>query len=120
GDCYVLCSDGLTGMITDEEILDVVVTRESPDEACTELIRRANAHGGEDNVTAIVVRVIEEETDHATDREPVDVDEATEVRPAPVPAPAPADTMDEFATESTGVDIRIHPPPQSPPEPETK
>lgn len=60
GDVYVLCSDGLSGMITDQQILDVVRLAQSPDEAARELIAQANAHGGEDNVTALVAKVIED------------------------------------------------------------
>lgn len=57
GDLYVLCSDGLSGMIGDEEILEVI--HETPDltEACRKLVQMANEHGGEDNITAVVVRI---------------------------------------------------------------
>jgi protein phosphatase len=59
GDVYVLCSDGLSGMISDEEIAEIVSAHPSPDEAATQLVARANDHGGEDNVTAVVARVAE-------------------------------------------------------------
>lgn len=62
GDLYVLCSDGLSGMITDGEILATVRAHLDPGEACQALIALANAHGGEDNITAVVVRVID--SDH--------------------------------------------------------
>ncbi|MEB2312041.1 MAG: Stp1/IreP family PP2C-type Ser/Thr phosphatase [Sorangiineae bacterium] len=57
GDVYVLCSDGLSGMLDDAEILGVI--RETPDltEACRKLIMLANEHGGEDNITALCVRI---------------------------------------------------------------
>ena len=57
GDRYVLCSDGLSGMVTDEEIRDAVLANPDPEAACAALVALANAHGGEDNVTAIVVRI---------------------------------------------------------------
>src|SRR5690349_21508052 len=57
GDVYVLCSDGLSGMITDREILTVVGSSEKLEEACRKLVTLANEHGGEDNITAIVIRV---------------------------------------------------------------
>ena len=63
GDVYILCSDGLSGMITDGEILDVVVGSERLEDTCRRLITLANEHGGEDNITAVVIRV-EEEGDH--------------------------------------------------------
>lgn len=59
GDVYVLCSDGLSGMISDAEIAEIVTANEAPDAAATALIARANDHGGEDNVTAVVARVVE-------------------------------------------------------------
>lgn len=60
GDRYVLCSDGLSGMISDAEILAVVSKHDAPDAACEALIALANAHGGEDNITAVVVQVLPE------------------------------------------------------------
>lgn len=59
GDRYLLCSDGLSGMVTDDEICAVVSSFEDPDDACRELIRRANGHGGEDNITAVLLSVVE-------------------------------------------------------------
>jgi protein phosphatase len=59
GDVYVLCSDGLSGMISDDEIAEIVTANTNPEEAATALIARANQHGGEDNVTAVVARVAE-------------------------------------------------------------
>lgn len=59
GDVYLLCSDGLTGMLPEEEILRVVnENRDDLDRACQELIDRANERGGLDNVTAILVKTI--------------------------------------------------------------
>jgi serine/threonine protein phosphatase PrpC len=60
GDCYVLCSDGLSGMIEDAEILDIVAGSSTIDEACRKLIALANEHGGEDNITAVLVRIEDE------------------------------------------------------------
>jgi protein phosphatase len=57
GDVYVLCSDGLSGMIDDQEICDVVNSSSDLEEACRRLVALANEHGGEDNITALVVRV---------------------------------------------------------------
>ncbi len=57
GDVYVLCSDGLSGMITDEDIRDVILGSEDIRESCRKLIARANEQGGEDNVTAVVIRI---------------------------------------------------------------
>jgi protein phosphatase len=57
GDLYLLCSDGLSGMIEDEEILDVVSDQSDLDTACRRLIALANEHGGEDNITAVIVKI---------------------------------------------------------------
>ncbi|HEV7487134.1 MAG TPA: Stp1/IreP family PP2C-type Ser/Thr phosphatase [Thermoanaerobaculia bacterium] len=57
GDIYLLCSDGLTGMVPEEEILKLVTENaDDLEKACKELIDTANARGGLDNVTAILVK----------------------------------------------------------------
>ena len=58
GDQYVLCSDGLTRMVSDDAIATVIAGALDVEEAADELVRVANARGGKDNVTAIVVRVM--------------------------------------------------------------
>ncbi|HET7541614.1 MAG TPA: Stp1/IreP family PP2C-type Ser/Thr phosphatase [Polyangiaceae bacterium] len=57
GDSYILCSDGLSGMIEDEEILALVQSSAELPDVCRKLIALANEHGGEDNITAVVVRI---------------------------------------------------------------
>jgi PPM family protein phosphatase len=54
--CLLLCSDGLTDMVDDEELLSVVDNASSLHEACRELVARANERGGEDNITVVLVR----------------------------------------------------------------
>jgi protein phosphatase len=56
GDIIVICSDGLTDKATPEEILETVNRRRS-DKACQQLVDLANARGGEDNITAIVLQI---------------------------------------------------------------
>jgi PPM family protein phosphatase len=56
-DCLMLCSDGLTGSLVDEEIRDIILGSKNLDEACTELIDKANEHGGRDNVTVVLAGV---------------------------------------------------------------
>lgn len=58
GDVWVLCSDGLTGHVQDEEIAKVA-GRHAPSEAARQLIELANARGGHDNVTVFVLSVRE-------------------------------------------------------------
>jgi protein phosphatase len=57
GDILLLCSDGLTGMVADEEI-GVVIERVQGDveKAAKELVNAANAGGGEDNITVVLIK----------------------------------------------------------------
>jgi serine/threonine protein phosphatase PrpC len=57
GDCVVLCSDGLSGMLDDAEIAEIVLGAGSAEQACDQLIARANARGGDDNISVIVARI---------------------------------------------------------------
>ena len=56
GDAYLLCSDGLTGPVSDREIGSVAMTM-PPGEACRFLIQLANMQGGQDNITCLIVRI---------------------------------------------------------------
>jgi protein phosphatase len=57
GDVYILCSDGLSGMMSDEEIQDIVTSSAEIRTACKKLIERANQQGGEDNITAVLIKI---------------------------------------------------------------
>ena len=57
GDCYILCSDGLSGMVTDERMRDVVLHEHDLDRAADRLIELANANGGIDNITVVLARI---------------------------------------------------------------
>ena len=60
GDVYVLCSDGLNGMVSDDRILNIVRGAGSDVEAVAKaLVAQANENGGEDNTTVVVVRITE-------------------------------------------------------------
>lgn len=59
GDVYLLCSDGLSGMISDEGIRNVITGEAELDGAAKALVAKANANGGEDNVTVVLLRVTE-------------------------------------------------------------
>jgi protein phosphatase len=54
GDVFLLCSDGLTTMVADEEIVDLIERAKSLERAVKDLVKQANRHGGEDNVTVIL------------------------------------------------------------------
>jgi protein phosphatase len=57
GDVYLLCSDGLTDVLSDQDILRIIEDNNSPKKIGAKLIDAANAGGGPDNVTAVVVRL---------------------------------------------------------------
>lgn len=57
GDVYLLASDGLTGMIEDEDLLAMMARVADPQNLVDELVDEANRRGGLDNVTVIVIRV---------------------------------------------------------------
>jgi protein phosphatase len=61
GDVYVLCSDGLSGMVSDADIGLIVAGTNDVREACRKLIYRANERGGEDNITAVLVKMEQED-----------------------------------------------------------
>jgi len=56
GDLLVLCTDGLSNLLSDEE-LGMIVQQFEPQESVQRLVERANEQGGTDNITALVVRV---------------------------------------------------------------
>jgi protein phosphatase len=56
GDRLLLCSDGLTEMVTDDAIAAVLDSEADPEAACTKLVAQANAAGGRDNITVLIAR----------------------------------------------------------------
>ena len=63
GDVFLICSDGLSDMVEDEEILEVVhQNRDDLDRAVKGLVAAANRGGGEDNITAVAFRISSEAT----------------------------------------------------------
>ncbi len=60
GDVYLLCSDGLTKMVPDTTIATQLLHEEDPKAAVERLVFFANAAGGKDNITIILLRVVEE------------------------------------------------------------
>jgi protein phosphatase len=57
GDTFLLCSDGLTSMISDEKIKKIISAND-PKTACRKLVDAANATGGKDNITVQVIRIV--------------------------------------------------------------
>ncbi len=61
GDLLLLCSDGLTGMVDDTEIAELLAPESPLPDLANALIRTANSHGGMDNITVVLVRVFSAE-----------------------------------------------------------
>jgi len=56
GDTYLLCSDGLSGLISNGEILEAMTLLEDAEEVCNLLVALANEAGGHDNITVLVLK----------------------------------------------------------------
>jgi protein phosphatase len=63
GDRYLLCSDGLFNEVDEPRIAAVLRRLADPDEAAAELVRLANEHGGRDNISVVIVDVVDAATD---------------------------------------------------------
>lgn len=61
GDRYLMCSDGLFGEVTADQISSVLRRLADPTEAADELVRLANESGGRDNITAVIVEVVDDD-----------------------------------------------------------
>jgi serine/threonine protein phosphatase PrpC len=92
GDRFVLCSDGLFNEVPDDEIASVLRHEHDPQRAVDELVRRANAAGGRDNITVVVVDVVDD-GDKARQASAALAGSALTAAPAPVVAtPPPEDS----------------------------
>jgi serine/threonine protein phosphatase PrpC len=59
GDRYILCSDGLVDEVPDDDILEIAIAHSDPTEAAQALVDTANANGGHDNISVVVVDIID-------------------------------------------------------------
>ncbi len=91
GDVFLLCSDGLTDMVRDDDILDTVERfRDDLDRATKSLISAANRGGGEDNITVIAFTIAADGDETA--RMPAQEPDEDTLEGVPVPSPT-VDTM---------------------------
>jgi len=70
GDVYLLCSDGLTTMLSEPEILELLLAHPALHDAGEALIAAANAAGGRDNVTVVLLRLEDVDTSNALSHGP--------------------------------------------------
>ena len=67
GDVYLLCSDGLSDMVDDAEIGDILAAESaSLNDTCNVLVSRANERGGSDNISVILMRMLPQQTEPPT------------------------------------------------------
>lgn len=57
-DLYLLCSDGLTDPVSDEEMAEILAKAKTVKEACTQLIDAAKQGGGSDNITLVMIKIL--------------------------------------------------------------
>lgn len=60
GDVYIICSDGLSGMVPDTVVAELIANEPDLDKICERLIAAANSNGGLDNITVVAVRIEKE------------------------------------------------------------
>jgi PPM family protein phosphatase len=61
-DLFIFCSDGLSDMVPDKQILEILEDEDDLEQLCRKLVERANQNGGDDNITVIVAQVVESES----------------------------------------------------------
>ncbi|HUZ29557.1 MAG TPA: SpoIIE family protein phosphatase, partial [Solirubrobacteraceae bacterium] len=110
GDVLLLCSDGLTAMVSEERIAKVLASAPTLEQAGKQLIDEANAAGGRDNITVVACRL------EAVDQE-LRPEEATIIAPPSVRTPAPAERAPDGAATAAPVAVAT-PPPRTPLRPE--
>jgi PPM family protein phosphatase len=103
GDVILLCTDGLSGFVDDAAVARTLEEHESLDGAVRALIDAANAAGGEDNITAVALRLEAEEGEPEAGEETGEVvdDRPTGTLEAVIPEPIVTDTPAEPAPEAT-------------------
>jgi PPM family protein phosphatase len=114
GDVFLLCSDGLTSMVPESQVADIVRAARTLPDAGHALIDAANAAGGRDNITVVLFRLEEigAEEEHATGEQPTSAggpaapmttaDVRTAVAAAAPVAPAPAAPPSASSSPATG------------------
>jgi PPM family protein phosphatase len=108
GDRYLLCSDGLTNELEDDQISQVLTSVADPREASDLLVRAARAHGGSDNITVIVIDVVLGEDDASGDG-------AVEAAPDDLTGVVPAVESANGAATATAAEVTPLAIPEAPP-----
>jgi PPM family protein phosphatase len=118
GDVFLICSDGLTSMISDDEVTSILRSAQSLDGAAEALVRAANQSGGKDNITVILFRLGEgvpgEETDTIAPLPADDETIAGGLQADEIQAAAAAAQPEAEATDATFIHRRAKPPEPAP------
>jgi PPM family protein phosphatase len=107
GDLFLICSDGLTSMISDEELAAILRSSASLEEAAESLVRAANQSGGKDNITVVMFRLGEAAAEAPREDETIAGQlSATEVSQAAIdqntePQSAPVQRLADAAPDAT-------------------
>lgn len=88
GDRLLLCSDGLTGMIDEEAITRILTENADPQAAADALVAAANEAGGQDNITAVVIDVLDTEKPGPASTPAASASSRSTTRPARASRPA--------------------------------
>jgi protein phosphatase len=115
GDVFLLCSDGLSGMISDEEMASILGDGQPLDATASSLIDAANEHGGRDNITAVLFKVEDDGTSDASGgptTESYDTIAGDEQAPTPEQIEAERQRLSDLDTQA-----RVAPTPPDAPEP---
>ncbi len=80
GDVFLFCSDGLTTMLSDEEIRDAAAEESDPKKLCDKLVDMANEKGGVDNITVVAARINGAQEEPEKAKEPKEPEELMETK----------------------------------------
>lgn len=115
-DVLLLCSDGLSNLLEEAEIADILKAGDAPQETCARLVSRANANGGDDNITVIVIHYSASNNVSKTslpsdetvpNKSPHSPLETSPPRPASAPAVPAISTTDASAPATPAGDARL-------------
>ncbi len=109
GDLFLLCSDGLTSMISDDEVAAVLRTSATLDDAADALIKAANQSGGKDNITVVLFRL--GELEEGAPAEPTTVAGPPPTEDETIAGQLSADDLHAAATAPPPTSTRIEPVP---------
>ena len=87
GDRLLLCTDGLTGMVPEGQIREILLESADPQEAVEKLVKVANRAGGIDNITAVILDFVEDGSRRSETKQTAIPQQPTMERPVPAAAP---------------------------------